>query len=179
MAKALTPEQKRDRIVAAKEAEIGQEAQVRTTTDRGTRRTRNVFNGTVGKLTINPEIIKQLDEAGWHLHIFNDTPGRIEEALSAGYEFVTQEEIGSAVTSVVSRNTALDGKVKYLVGASEEGNGMYAYLMKTRKEYYEEDQEQLQKRNDYIDSQIRNGRATSAGDSSEGFYNAGISMKRN
>ena len=178
MPKALTPAEKRERIVAAKEAEIGQEGQVRTTTDRGTRRTRNVFNGTVGKLTINPEIIKQLDEAGWHLHIFNDTPGRIEEALSAGYEFVTQEEIGSAVTSVVSRNTALDGKVKYLVGASEEGNGMYAYLMKTRKEYYEEDQEQLQKRNDYIDNQIRSGRAAAAGDSSEGFYNAGIKLSK-
>ena len=178
MAKALTPEQKRDRIVAAKEAEMGQEGQVRTVTERGTRRTRNVFNGTVGKLTINQEVVKQMDEAGWHLHIFNDTPGRIEEALQAGYEFVTPEEIGSAVTSVVSRNTALDDKVKYLVGASEEGNGMYAYLMKTRKEYYLEDQEQIQKRNDYIDNQIRSGKATASGDSSEGFYNAGIKLSK-
>lgn len=178
MAKALTPEQKRERIVAAKEAEIGQEGQVRTVTERGTRRTRNVFNGTVGKLTINQEVIKQLDEAGWHLHIFNDTPGRIEEALSAGYEFVTPEEIGSAVTSVVSRNTALDDKIKYLVGSSEEGNGMYAYLMKTRKEYYNEDQEQLQKRNDYVDNQIRSGKAAAAGDSAEGFYNGGIKLSK-
>lgn len=177
MPKALTPEQKRDRIVAAKEAERGEEGLVRTTTDRGTRRTRNVFNGTVGKLTIHPDVVDRFEKEGWHLHIFNDTPGRVEEALSAGYEFVTPEEIGSAVTSVVSRNTALDDKVKYLVGASEEGNGMYAYLMKTRKEYYLEDQEQLQKRNDYIDSQIRSGRNTVGGESSEGFYNAGIKTK--
>lgn len=178
MPKALTPAEKRDRIVAAKEAEIGQEGQVRTTTDRGTRRTRNVFNGTMGKLSINQDTINQVDEAGWHLHIFNDTPGRIEEALSAGYEFVTPEEIGSAVTGVVSRNTALDGKIKYLVGSSEEGNGMYAYLMKTRKEYFEEDSEQLQKRNDYIDTQIRSGKAAASGDSSEGFYPSGIKLTK-
>lgn len=178
MPKALTPEQKRDRIVAAKETARGEEGQIRTTTDRGTRRTRNVFNGTVGKLTINPDVVDRYDKEGWHLHIFNDTPGRVEEALSAGYEFVTPEEIGSAVTSVVSRNTALDDKVKYLVGASEEGNGMYAYLMKTRKEYYFEDQEQLQKRNDYIDGQIRSGRNTASNESSEGFYSAGIKLSK-
>lgn len=178
MPAALTPEQKRERATQKAEVAKGNEGVVRTTTERGTRRMRNVFNGTVGKLAINPEVIKQMDEAGWHLHIFNDTPGRIEEALSAGYEFVTPEEIGSAVTSVVSRNTALDDKVKFLVGASEEGNGLYAYLMKTRKEYYLEDQQELQKRNDYIAAQINGGRVTASGDSTDGFYNAGIKFNK-
>lgn len=175
MPRALTIEEKKAKILNAKAADKGEiPSVVRVATDRSTRRTRGVFNGTMGKLQVPAEARARLEEAGWHLHIFNDTPGRIEEALQAGYEFVTPEEIGSAVTSVVSKNTALDDKVRYLVGTSEKGDGMYAYLMKTQTEYYEEDHGQLQKRNDYIDQQIKSGKNVAAGSSSEGFYNAGI-----
>lgn len=178
MPKALTVAQKEAKILNARAAKRGEVPAVRTTTDRVVRRERGVFNGTQGKLKINDSARQRLEEAGWHLHIFNDTPGRVEEALSAGYEFVTSEEIGSNVATVVSRNTSLEDKIKYLVGTSEEGNGMYAYLMKTKQEYWEEDQAQTQKRNDFTDAQIKSGKTLAQGQSSEGFYDAGISMKR-
>lgn len=177
MPRAKTIEEK----VAERTAQINAEQQgtpqVRKTTDRASRRQRGVFNGTTGKLKISEEARNKLEEAGWHLHIFNDTPGRVEEALTAGYEFVTTEEIGSAVNTVVSRNTDLSDKVRFLVGVSEEGDGMYAYLMKIKKEYFEEDQEDLQKRNDRVDEAIKSARNVKPGTSSEGFYDGGIKYK--
>ena len=178
MPKALTPAEKEAKVLNARAAERGEVPSVRVSTERASRRERGVFNGTQGKLQVSAQARQRLEEAGWHLHIFNDTPGRVEEALSAGYEFVTSEEIGSTVSTVVSRNTSLDDKIKYLVGTSEEGNGMYAYLMKTKKEYWEEDQAQIQKRNDFVDAQIRSGKTVAAGESSTGFYDAGINLKR-
>jgi hypothetical protein len=118
-----------------------------------------------------------MDESGWHLHIFNDDPGRIEQALQGGYEFVTTEEIGSTVTGVVSRNSTLDNKVAYLAGVTEKGDGLTAYLMKIRKEDWEEDQQQVQRRNDVIDQRIKAGKNAAPGVSDQGFYSAGSSIK--
>ena len=183
MPKALTVEQKRERVLTAKAVERGEapvqtEApMIRENTDRPTRRVRGVFNGTQGKLKVPDEAVKRLEAAGWHLHIFNDAPGRIEEALQAGYEFVTQDEIGSSVTGVVSRNKSLSDKVEYLAGTTEKGEGLTAFLMKIRKEFYDEDQEQLHKRNDYVDQRIKSGKNAASGVSDEGFYSAGSKIK--
>lgn len=136
------------------------------------RRVRNAFNGTQGKLTVRTQI------PGYHLHIFNDTPGRIQQAIDAGYEFVREEEVGGSTSNVVSRNTDIGEKYRFLVGTGEGGEPMYAYLMKIRQEYYEEDQKELQRRNDKTDAAIRAGKLTKDGMSTEGFYDAGIKYKR-
>lgn len=73
--------------------------------------------------------------AGYRLYWFNDTPGRIARALSAGYEHVADHD-----GSPVRRN----------VGRGENGGGMTGYLMKIPIEWYYEDmasaQEQLARR---------------------------------
>lgn len=127
-------------------------------------RKRNVFNGTQGKLTVNHTI------PGYHLHIFNDEPGRVQTALEGGWEFVTPDEVGGVGDRVVSGNTDLGDKVRYLVGKSEKGDGLYAYLMKIKEEWWEEDQIEIQKRNDLVDDAIRGGTNTKAGTSADGFY---------
>lgn len=160
MAKALTPQEKMERVEAARDPAN----QVRSSTDRGERPRRGVFNGTSQKLNVSTEI------PGYHMHIFNDVPGRIEEALSAGYEFVSPDEIGSIAGNVVSRNTDLGDKVRFLVGAAEGGGGLYAYLMKIRQEWFEEDQEDQQRANDRVDQAIRSGQNTKAGTNTDGFY---------
>ena len=178
MAKALTPEEKRERIEATIAAERGEIPKViRDNTDRSSRRVRGIFNGTQGKLKVPDEYVKRMEAAGWHLHIFNDEPGRIDQALTGGYEFVTSEEIGSAVTGVVSRDSTLDDKVSYLAGVTEKGEGLTAYLMKIRMEDWLEDQAQAQKRNDYVDQRIKAGKNAAPGVSDQGFYNAGSSLK--
>ena len=162
MAQAKTIEQKRE------------EALTRTANERPTReRVRNVFNGTQAKLTVNNQI------PGYHMHIFNDEPGRIQTAIDGGWEFVTPDEVGGVKDSVTSGNTDLGDKVRFLVGSSEKGDGIYAYLMKIKEEWWEEDQAEIQKRNDRVDDAIRGGVNVASGTSAEGFYTpkGGISYK--
>ena len=162
MAQAKTIEQKRE------------EALTRTANERPTReRVRNVFNGTQAKLTVNHQI------PGYHMHIFNDEPGRIQTAIDGGWEFVTPDEVGGVKDSVTSGNTDLGDKVRFLVGTSEKGDGLYAYLMKIKEEWWEEDQAEIQKRNDRVDDAIRGGVNVASGTSAEGFYTpkGGISYK--
>lgn len=162
MAQAKTIEQKRE------------EALTRTANERPTReRVRNVFNGTQAKLTVNNQI------PGYHMHIFNDEPGRIQTAIDGGWEFVTPDEVGGVKDSVTSGNTDLGDKVRFLVGTSEKGDGLYAYLMKIKQEWWEEDQAEIQKRNDRVDDAIRGGVNVASGTSAEGFYTpkGGINYK--
>ena len=159
MPRALTPEEKRERNMASltESAEpVTEQPIVRTETDRPTRRTRGAFNGTTGKLAI------QFVDPNYHAHWMNDVPGRIETAVDNGYEFVTYAEVRSNGV-----NYDLGDKVKRLVGKSESGEPIYAYLMKIRMEWYEEDQGVIQDRLNGIDQAIRNGRPTK---DSEGFY---------
>jgi len=180
--KAYTPEQKRERVEAkANEAKgivepviEGTLPVIRKAPDRVQRTTRGVFNGTRGKLKINEQDIKNFSDAGWHLHIFNDIAGRIESALSAGYEFVTRDEIGGVVANVVDGNTDLGGKVRFRVGQSNEGDGLFAYLMKCPTAVFLEEQNALQKKNDATDAAIRAGKNVKSGDTTEGLYDAGI-----
>lgn len=133
-----------------------------------TRTRRSAFNGTRGKLQVGHQI------EGYHLHIFNDTPGRINQAQESGYEFVSPTEVGGVTTNVTSRNTDIGDKVRFLVGTGETGEPLYAYLMKIKQEWYEEDQAELLKRNERTDAAIRGGKITADGMNTQGFYNAGI-----
>ena len=111
MAVADTPEDKREKVL---------EKQVRTHSQRPSQeRKRNVFNGTQGKITVNFTI------DGYHLHGFNDEDGRIADALDGGYEFVSPEEVGGVKENVVSRNTDLGDKVRWLVGRTADGGPLY------------------------------------------------------
>ena len=162
MAQAKTIEQKRE------------EALTRNANERTSReRVRNVFNGTQAKLTVNNQI------PGYHMHIFNDEPGRIQTAIDGGWEFVTPDEVGGVKDSVTSGNTDIGDKVRFLVGTSEKGDGLYAYLLKIKQEWWEEDQAEIQKRNDRVDDAIRGGVNVKEGTSSEGFYTprGGINYK--
>ena len=164
MGAALTIEEKKERVL---------EKMVRTDTERSTgERKRNSFNGTEGKLAIG-YLIK-----GFHLHIFNDTPGRIDKAIAGGYTFVSPDEVGGTRENVVSRNTDLGDKVRFLAGTADDGRTpLYSYLLKIKDEWYEEDQNAIQAKTHEIDDAIKNGR--SAGNT-DGTYTpqGGISLRQ-
>jgi hypothetical protein len=170
MPRALTMEEK----VAKAEAKVAERQQVRNTNERSARNKRPSFNGTEGKLRINHEI------EGYHLHILNDTPGRISHALEVGYEFVSPDEVGGTAVNVVSRNTDIGDKVRFLVGTGDKDEPLYAYLMKIRQEFYEEDYNALQAKNDAVDEAIRGGKVAAPGYDLEGRYvpREGIKMSR-
>ena len=159
MPRALTYEEKRDRNMAAQQ--VKENTAPPAAVDGTTRKRRNVFNGTEAKLGVREQI------PGYHLHIFTDTGSRIQEAMDSGYEFVTPSEIGGVSENVVSRNGDLGERIRYLVNPRAEGTEQYGYLMKTRQEWYEEDQVELQMKNNRIDTAIRGGKIT--GENS-GFY---------
>jgi hypothetical protein len=166
MPKALTIEEKQQRVMEKYEERMNNDAPKQGS---GGRKARSVFNGTKGKLSVAKNI------PGYHLHIFNDAPGRIQQALNDGYEFVQPEEVGGVGDNVVSRNTDIGDKVRFLVGTDASGEPLYAYLMKIKQEWYEEDQVELQKRNDMTDAAIKRGKIAST--DSSNFYDAGINFK--
>lgn len=154
MPRALNEFEKRDRLVEKLEERKAAIEAPTSATDGRTRKRRNTFNGTEAKISVRQQI------EGYHLHVFTDVGGRIQEALDNGYEFVTPIEVGGVSENVVSRNGDLGERIRYLVNPRAEGSEQYGYLMKIRQEWYEEDQAELQAKNNTIDSSIRRGKIT-------------------
>lgn len=161
------------KTIEEKKAEaLAKQQVVRGETDRKeglTPRRRNVFNGTEGKMSVD------FDLPDYEVRIFNDTPGRIEQALSGGWEFVRPDEVHNIKTNVVSRNTDVGDKIRFLTNPSAKEGEQYGYMMKIRKEWFLEDQAAIQAKNNAVDDAIRSGRNPKDG-SSDGFYvpNEGI-----
>lgn len=136
--------------------------QVRTQADRPQRPTRIPFGAPQTKLAVRMEL------PGYFLYWTNDQDGKLEAAQAGGYEFVTPKEIGEA----------RDGtQVKRLVGSSKDGSPLYAYLMKIKQEWHQEDLDQLSAVDDKFESAIREGSLLQK--PGEQRYNAGISLKTN
>lgn len=100
-------------------------------------RERGVFNGTNKKLSVVTEI------PGYQLRWFNDSPGRLDTAVSRSWwEYVSQDEIALGDSNkVVGRNSEIGNKVRAIVGTTDQNEALYAYLMKIKKEWSEEDQQ--------------------------------------
>ncbi len=117
----------------------GDEPATRSQAERDTRekpaRVRGVFNGTNKKLDVLSEI------PGYQLRWFNDMPGRADRAQTGGWEFVTAGEVAQSDSNkVVERNSDVGNKVRAIVGTTEQNEPLYAYLMKIKKEWFDEDQ---------------------------------------
>jgi hypothetical protein len=95
------------------------------------------------KLDVNSQV------TGYHLCWINDTPGRLFEAEESGYEYVSPSEIGSGER---------EDRVKRLVGTNQDGSAMFAFLMKIRQEWYDEDQSSLGEVNRQIEDAIKGGK---------------------
>lgn len=88
----------------------------------------------------------------------NDKGGRIHDALTGGYEPVFKDDQVLAGEVGENRNSDMGSWVSQIVGTQEDGSPMRAYLMKIKREWYEEDQQAKQKRVDAVDEAIRGGR---------------------
>lgn len=82
-----------------------------------TREKRRPFGSQTQKLAYEARV-------GYHRHWFNDLPGRIEQALEAGYTHVEDRE---------------GKKVSRVVGIAPSGGPQTGYLMEIPEEWYEED----------------------------------------
>jgi hypothetical protein len=170
MPRALNEFEKRDRLVAKMEERKAAESAPTSAINGATRKKRNVFNGTEAKISVQQQI------EGYHLHVFTDTGGRIQQAMDNGYEFVTPDEVGGVSENVVSRNGDLGERIRFLVNPRAEGTEQYGYLMKIRQEWYEEDQTELQAKNNLIEAAVRKGKITGENPS---FYTPRDGIKLN
>jgi hypothetical protein len=86
----------------------------------------------------------------------NDLPGRLDMALDGGYTFVRKEgvEIGDTGT----KNTNLGSMVSQYAGRDESGQAFNRYLMRIKKEWWDEDQRAKSDEIDNVDRAIRAGK---------------------
>lgn len=83
----------------------------------------------------------------------NDTPGRIQRAVEADYEFISSD--GEVVQN-------RDGCRSEIVGTGRDGGAMKAFLMAIPTAYYDEDQAAKMAEVDKIDEAIRRGKPQQA-----------------
>jgi hypothetical protein len=95
-------------------------------------------------------------DPAYHYHWINDAPGRLGRAVDGGYEHVKKE--GVKVGTTGDKNTNLGSMVSQYAGRDESGQSYDRYLMRIRKEFYEEDQAEKQALNDNVDRSIRAGK---------------------
>lgn len=100
-----------------------------------TREKRKPFGSQIQKLAYEQRV-------GYHRHWFNDSPGRIETALEAGYTHVEDKE---------------GKKVSRVVGINPGGGPLMGFLMETPEEWYEEDMARQALLNKEREDAIRSG----------------------
>lgn len=92
----------------------------------------------------------------FHYHWISDSPGRIGRALDGGYTLVPKE--GVDVGTAGDANANLGSMVSQYAGRDESGQPYNRYLMRIRKEWYDEDQASKQAEVDNTDRAIRAGK---------------------
>jgi len=112
---------------------------------------------------------------GHHLCWMNDD-GNVESALDSGYEFVTrgETELESGVTPT---NVDMSDRIKQKVGTTQQGDVLYAYLMKIKQEWHEEDMAAIEAQNKLVEDAIASG-SINGSVGQDGRYAAGINIKR-
>jgi hypothetical protein len=162
--KSLSEDTASDEVIEAGD-NTKEEKVIRTAADRNLRKKRKPFGIPRSKLGVD---IPEEDLNKYHYHWINDVGGRLSEAQNGDYEFVSSKELGLGDR---------ESKIKVLVGTNEDGSPMYAYLMRINKEWYDEDQQELQKLNDRIDEQIRKGKLNETPGDNRYIPQGGISIK--
>lgn len=97
------------------------------------------------------------ERKGYVRRVFNDDHDRIQQALDAGYEFVTDHLPGGDPRA--GDATQVGSKVM-----KEVGSGMKGYLMEIPEEYYKEDQKAKQERIALLESQMKRDRTDGVSD---------------
>jgi len=114
------------------------------------------FSGPRLRLQLSDVDRKKFEDEGFVPHWFNEQDGRIQRAQGGGYVFVTPDEVPSLGHGVIHQgSTDTDSKVSLIVSRGEPI--IRAYLMKIRKEFYDEDQAAKEANNALVDEALALG----------------------
>jgi len=114
-----------------------------TTEKKSTRPTRTPINGTRNVLKIKGQ------EAGYQYRVVNDEGDRVAQLEAAGYEIVTDQGV-QVGDRRVAKATQEGSPIKVSVGGGQQG-----YVMRIKKDWYDEDQAAKLKQVNELESQIR------------------------
>lgn len=95
---------------------------------------------------------------GYQMRWVNDTAGRLNEFREAGYEYVEKTPETILGEGDVSQRGSVDHRIRARVGVGEDGHPVYAFLMKQRQEWYDEDQRAKQEPVDELEKTMMRGR---------------------
>jgi len=161
----------------SKEAQSSPETLVRSVSERGTETVRSQAQrprrNSIGVPRLTLAV--KFEIPGHHLCWMNDD-GNVESALDSGYEFVTRSET-ELEDGVTPSNVDMGDRIKQKVGTTQQGDILYAYLMKIKNEWHEEDMATIEAQNKQVEDAIASGNINGAV-GQDGRYNAGISIKR-
>ena len=153
------------------------ETLVRSTSDRETETVRSQAQrprrNSIGVPRLTLAVLNEIP--GYHLCWMNDD-GNVQNALDSGYEFVTKGETELA-NGVTPQNTDVSDKIKQKVGTTQQGDVLYAYLMKIKNEWHEEDMFEIEKQNKAVEDSIASGNINGAV-GQDGRYTSGINIRR-
>jgi hypothetical protein len=107
----------------------------------------------------------------------DDGRGRLDRAITGGYEFVQGDSDIKVGTGSADANSDVGSRVSRIVGTQEGGAGMRAYLMRIKREWYEQDQKAKQALIDENESAIKRGDAHKRGDDNRYVPKSGINVK--
>src|SRR5512139_738717 len=108
-----------------------------------TRTRRSPINGVRNKLNVRGQ------EPGYVYRIVNDIEDRVQSLQEMGYEIVTDK--GVTVGDKRIANPTQEGSpIKVSVG-----QGVQAYVMRQKQEWYDEDQKAKNARNDELEAQMK------------------------
>jgi hypothetical protein len=112
---------------------------------------------------------------GYHLCWMNDD-GNVQNAIDSGYEFVFRGET-ELENGILPSNIDQTDKIKQKVGTTASNEPLYAYLMKIKQEWHEEDMAEIEAQNRMVEDAIAGGNIN--GDAGQdGKYVSRISIKR-
>ena len=129
------------------------------------------FSGPKLRMQMSDQERKVFDTRGYVPRWINDQDGRLQRALSGGYDYVDPKyatSIGSG--ALHAGNTSKDSRVSMVV--SRGVPVITSYLMEIKKEFYDEDQKVKQDRNDLVDKTLEGGGA--GGAAVENQYGKGV-----
>lgn len=119
------------------------------------KKNRKPFGAQIQKLAYEPRI-------GYHRHWFNDRPGRVQQALEAGYTHVKD---------------AKGNNVSLPVGVNDSGGALVAFLMEIPEEWYKEDMAAQQAKLDQLHESIKAGSLNEQPGENRYIPSQGISIK--
>ena len=100
-------------------------------------------------------------EDGYEMRWANDKDTRITDLLERGWDHVLKDEGKAVGDPDVANEVAQDlgTQVSRVVGAEDDGRPIKAYLMKIRKDWYEEDRKAKDDYLTQLEKQIKDGSA--------------------